>query len=254
MRNNKIVAGILDQMGAIKTGGHFVYTSGLHGPNYVAKDTLYTDPLKTFIVCNELAATIFHHCGALRINDIVVVSPVAGGVALSQWVTYSLLKIGGAAEKSFRASAVFADKDQKVVTLRKNESVKIGDEWQNVPDGASILLDIGSFIIKRNYGKLIKGKKVVVVEDVITTGKSVKGTIEAVTKGGGEVVMVAAICNRGGVTALDLDVPYLHSALNFKFETFDPKSPQGCPICQLGVIPINTEFGHGKKFLESKGE
>jgi hypothetical protein len=46
-----------------------------------------------------------------------------------------------------------------------------------------------------------------------------------------------------------LGVPYLHSALHVKFEMFDAES---CPLCKAQV-PINTEFGHGKAFLEKTG-
>ncbi len=45
-------------------------------------------------------------------------------------------------------------------------------------------------------GKIEMGDRVVVVEDVITTGKSVKNVIERVENSGGEVVAVIAVVDR----------------------------------------------------------
>jgi orotate phosphoribosyltransferase len=239
------VQDVLARMGAVLTNDHFVYTSGKHGANYVAKDVLYTNPIQTSRVCWELAVQILAHCvRKLQISCATVVSPVVGGVALSQWVTYHLIGLG---EKSrFQALATFADRDQTEFTLSEKELIKIGGQYQEIPKDAKLLLDTGAFVVKRGYGKLITDQNVVVVEDVLTTGRSAKATVEAVKKIEGNVVMVAAVCNRGGVTAEMLGVPYLHSAVNVNFETFDPDN---CPLCKM-LVPINTEFGHGKAFLE----
>lgn len=248
MDTRNSVRDILAQMRAVLTHDHFVYTSGKHGPNYVAKDVIYTDPYRTSEVCKNIALRVLRHCeDTLKIDRVTVVSPVAGGVALSQWVTYHLLGFGA---NVFKAFATFADKEQVAITLSANELVKLSGEWQTIPKGASLLIDTGAFIIKRGYGNLIADRNVVVVEDIINTGKSVRATVDAVVKAGGKVVMVAAICNRGGMTAEKLGVPHLYCGLDVDFEMFDPED---CPLCRAGT-PINTEFGHGKAFLEKRGK
>ena len=49
------------------------------------------------------------------------------------------------------------------------------------------------------------GERVLVVEDVLTTGGSTRETIDVVTNAGGQVVGAASIINRGGT--IDLGVP-----------------------------------------------
>lgn len=62
-------------------------------------------------------------------------------------------------------------------------------------------LDGNKFVIKRGYDKLVFGKSVLIVEDILNTGGSVRKVVEAVRRTGGRVVAVAAfLCNRGCVT------------------------------------------------------
>ncbi|MDD2758579.1 MAG: phosphoribosyltransferase family protein [Patescibacteria group bacterium] len=104
------------------------------------------------------------------------------------------------------------------------------------------------FVIKRGYDKLIKGKKVLVVEDVITTGGSVKKVVEAARACGGEVIGVGALCNRGKITAGDLDVPQLVSLLEIPLKAYEEAD---CPLCKAGV-PINIDVGKGREYLQRK--
>jgi len=101
---------------------------------------------------------------------------------------------------------------------------------------------------RRGYNKLLKDRNVVVVEDIITTGGSVRKTIEAARRAGGSVTGVYAFCNRGGVAAAQLGIPYLYSLVDVQMDAFDEGS---CPLCAQGV-PINTEVGKGKDFLARK--
>ena len=75
-----------------------------------------------------------------------------------------------------------------------------------------------------------KGARVLVVDDILTTGGSVRETLAAVASHDVEVVGVALLVDRsGGVT--HLDVPWF-SLLSLDISTWDP---QGCPLCQCGV-------------------
>ncbi|MEO0141667.1 MAG: phosphoribosyltransferase family protein [candidate division WOR-3 bacterium] len=84
----------------------------------------------------------------------------------------------------------------------------------------------------------IRGKRVLVVDDVMTTGGSVSDTIEAVRKEGGVVVGVGLLVDRSG--GKDLGVPVL-SALRLDMTAWRPEE---CPLCRDGV-PI-TVRGKGK--------
>jgi orotate phosphoribosyltransferase len=135
----------------------------------------------------------------------VVCGPALGGIILSQWTAHHL-----------HALAVFAEK-----------------------------LPAGGLGLRRGYDRLVAGRRVVVVEDVLNTGGSVREAVAAVRAAGGEVVAVAALCNRGGLTAADLDVPVLRALMALSLESWDAAA---CPLCRDGV-PVDTDVGKGREFL-----
>mgnify|MGYP001619465779 CR=1 FL=1 len=65
-------------------------------------------------------------------------------------------------------------------------------------------LDSQEFAIKRGYNEIIKGKKVLIVEDILNTGGSAKKIVELVKNSGAQLVGVSVLCNRGKVTAKEL--------------------------------------------------
>lgn len=72
-----------------------------------------------------------------------------------------------------------------------------------------------------------KGEKVLITEDVVTTGKSSYEAIEVVKSFGGEVVGIASIINR---SSGDIKYP-LYSAIKLDIETY---TPDECPLCKEG--------------------
>ena len=102
--------------------------------------------------------------------------------------------------------------------------------------------------LRRGYDKLVGGKRVLVVEDVLNTGGSIKDTIAAVRRAGGDVVLAAALVNRGGVTAAGVDAPALVALLDVALEAWDADT---CPLCREGV-PVNTDVGKGREFLAQR--
>jgi orotate phosphoribosyltransferase len=87
----------------------------------------------------------------------------------------------------------------------------------------------GVMQLRRGY-KLSKGEKVVIIEDVITTARTIKETIEAIKEFEPEVVAVGCIVDRScGKTGLNLI-----SLAQVTPKTFDPSE---CPLCKAG-IPI----------------
>ena len=186
--------------------GHFVYTSGRHGPKYVNKDLIYSCPGAQDI----LDRLLFEQ--ALDFHFDVIVAPAIGAVALGSHLANLCLH----SQRPVRFA--YADKD--------------GD----------------GFIIKRGFDKFVRGSRVLIVEDIVNSGKTVRGVINATRTLGGEVVAVLALCNRGGVTTEALDVPEFRALLNLEFNSW---SEQECQLCREGV-PVSTDVGHGQKFLESK--
>lgn len=72
------------------------------------------------------------------------------------------------------------------------------------------------------------GERVAVVEDVMTTGKSVGEVIEVVNEAGGEVVAIGAVVKRGVV---DLPLP-VSALLDLPLADY---SPEDCQQCRAGV-------------------
>ncbi len=85
----------------------------------------------------------------------------------------------------------------------------------------------GVMALRRGY-KLAKGEKVVIIEDVITTARTIKETIEAIKEFEPEVVAVGCIVDRScGKTGLNIV-----SLAQVTPKTFKPES---CPLCAAGV-------------------
>jgi orotate phosphoribosyltransferase len=111
--------------------------------------------------------------------------------------------------------------------------------------------DGGGFAFCRGYDRLVRGRRVLVVEDVVTTGGSLAAVIRAVADAGGAVVGAAALVNRGGVTAGDVGSPAgLVSLAEVDMESF---AEAECPLCKAGV-PVNVDVGKGREFLARKGK
>jgi orotate phosphoribosyltransferase len=90
----------------------------------------------------------------------------------------------------------------------------------------------GELSLRRGFA-IKPGERVLVVEDVITTGKSTKETIEVVRKAGGVVIAAGSLVDRSGGKA-DLGVPYT-SLVTLDVPTY---TPEACPLCKAGSTPV----------------
>ena len=87
----------------------------------------------------------------------------------------------------------------------------------------------GIMQLRRGYS-LKKGEKVVIVEDVITTAKTIFETKEALKDFGVEIAGVACIVDR---TAGKFDKDFkIYSLLKSSPVTYEPEN---CPLCKAGV-------------------
>ena len=98
----------------------------------------------------------------------------------------------------------------------------------------------GQMQLRRGF-RIQPGERLLVTEDVVTTGGSVKEVIELVRELGGEVVGVFAIVDRSG-GRVDFGVPF-EPAVRLAVRTFDPEH---CPMCRDGV-PIDKPGSRGLK-------
>lgn len=106
----------------------------------------------------------------------------------------------------------------------------------------------GGFVFERaGFVAKIKGKRVLVVEDLLTTGGSVEKVAREVEKVGGLVVGISVVCNRGGVTAEGLKVPRLRALASINFAAEDPDT---CSLCAANT-PIVSNMGHGEAYKKN---
>jgi orotate phosphoribosyltransferase len=97
----------------------------------------------------------------------------------------------------------------------------------------------GALMLRRGF-TVAENDRVLVVEDVLTTGGSTRETMQVATAAGAQVVGAASIVDRSGasigsgVAALQLDVPF-HSLLAMELPTYEPDK---CPLCAQGLSVV----------------
>ena len=87
----------------------------------------------------------------------------------------------------------------------------------------------GEMQLRRGFG-IEPGERVLLVEDVVTTGKSAREVLQVVEKEGGKVVGISSIVDRSPAD-LELGVPY-RPLLRVEVEVY---GPEDCPLCRDGI-------------------
>ena len=167
--------------------GHFLLSSGLHSDTYFQSALILQHPE----VAQVLAQNLKEKISQVIKNIDVVVSPAMGGVI-----------IGHEMGRAFGTRAIFTERVDGKVTLRRGFSVS-------------------------------KGEKVLVVEDVITTGLSTREVIESLKQSGAEIVTVCSLVDRSA-GKVDFGVPRF-SLLSLEVKSYKPEE---CPLCKNGSKPI----------------
>ena len=87
----------------------------------------------------------------------------------------------------------------------------------------------GKMTLRRGFA-VEPGQKVLVVEDVVTTGGSVREVLDLVRAAGGNPVGVGSVVDRTGGT-IDFGVPF-HAVVSLDVESW---APEDCPLCKAGA-------------------
>ena len=98
----------------------------------------------------------------------------------------------------------------------------------------------GKMTFRRGFS-LQPGERVLIVEDIVTTGGSIKEVIDVVKAQGGIPVAVSMLVDRSGGKASFGDVPCT-ALLHLNVETYKPEE---CPLCKQG-IPMTKRGRTGK--------
>ncbi len=210
---------ILRDTEALIENDHFVYVSGDHGSGWIDKDVIFTNTETVDKLSKMLAdATV-------DLDIDVVCGPSFGGVVVATWTARHLAVLSVYAEQETPAEAEQSKQPLSATTDRPR------------------------YVLKRNYDKIVHGKRVLVADDIVNAGISIRSTADAVKAAGGEVVAAATYVNRGNVTAADIGVPEFRYLLEYPIPHWPANN---CKLCKSGT-PINTDHAHGSEFLERVG-
>jgi orotate phosphoribosyltransferase len=178
--------------------GHFLLKSGRHSDAYLEKFAVLSDPAATSELCGFWAGQ-YRGADDRPVVDLVA-GPTTGGVILA-------FETG----RQLGTRAIFA------------EEVKAdGPPRREFRRGFSIA----------------KGERVLLVDDILTTGGSLLAMIPAVEAAGGEIVDCAVLVDRsGGLSALASPTTGRRYGLNalwiLDLPTYEPGAPT-CPRCAAG--------------------
>ena len=191
--------------------GHFQLKSGRHGDAYVEKFAVLSDPAATSELCGFWAAEMRGRDGAPGPLVDIVAGPTTGGVIL-------------------------AFETARQLGLRSIFAEEVRDT-----DGGTRREFRRGFTIER-------GERVLLVDDILTTGGSLLAMIPAVEAMGGEIVECAVLVDRSGGRAV-LTSPTtgrtypLRALWQLDLPTYEPGEAT-CPLCAAGV-PVHAPGSTG---------
>ncbi|HYH12906.1 MAG TPA: phosphoribosyltransferase family protein [Thermomicrobiales bacterium] len=203
---------ILLEAHAIIENDHFVYDSGEHGSGWIDKDAVDEHPDWEEELCRMLGES------TRDLAPEVVCGPATGGLIVAQWVAHAL-----------GAMAVFAEHDP-ASTAASGGPVR------------------QPFVLRRGFDRIVRGRRVLVVDDVINTGLSIRQTVDVVSASGGTVVGAGALVTRGNASVTDLGVSDARWLLQVEIPSWPAVD---CPLCKQGV-PINVQYAHGAEYLAQR--
>ncbi len=203
----------LEKVGCIYEG-HFVGTSGKHLAGYCNIDPL----LPNVNLVSRMIKVLVNEFKDLGVE--VVVSPAIGAIPFSHWGAYQLSKL-----TKREVKGVWADKVKN-------------------PDKKEFAFE------RQGFEKAVKGKKVLILEDIINQMVSIRATIETVNKAGGKIVGVGSVAANKGVSAKAMGVSKFVNLCDIYYEVW---TPEDCPkngLCSRNV-PIVEDIGHGDDFKKN---
>jgi orotate phosphoribosyltransferase len=187
--------------------------------------------MSSFISSQQLLA-LLEQTGALLEGHFVLTSGLHSALYLQ---CARVLQYPEHAERLGRALAShFKDEAISAVVAPAIGGIIVAHEVARALGVRALFTERESGMMKLRRGfSLDEGERVLVVEDVVTTGGSTRETIDAVTRAGGVVVAAGSLIDRSGGSA---DVGVRQAALlRLKVSAYDPAD---CPLCRAGMPAI----------------
>jgi orotate phosphoribosyltransferase len=112
--------------------------------------------------------------------------------------------------------------------------IRFGYEFSRQLRKRSLFTERADGVVQFRRGFTMKeGEKVVIAEDVVTTGKSTRECMDAVRKAGGDIQAVVSLVDRSD-GLIDFGVPFI-SLMKIEVNTYEPDN---CPLCKAGTVAI----------------
>jgi len=191
--------------------GHYRLNGGMDGLEYVAKGLIWeNDPEGGREICQGISDDVIDK--EFEIDTIV--GPWSGAIPYADCTAEILSRTMG---KKITSVHALKCEDGKNFYFREEDLVHIS------------------------------GKRILVIEDVFTSGGSCARTVVAIRHSGGIVVAVEGVWNRGGVSAEDIGVENFGAQITHNIPTFEP-GEETCRGCRE-KIPYDMNLGHGKTLV-----
>jgi orotate phosphoribosyltransferase len=140
----------------------------------------------------------------------------------------SAAALGAALAESFRGAAV------ATVLAPAIGGIPVGHEVARALGARALFTERESGVMRLRRGfTLSRGERCLVVEDVITTGGSVREVVQCVEERGGEVVGIGSLIDRSG-GAVEFPVKRVTLA-SVSAATW---APDHCPLCRSGSVAV----------------
>ena len=192
----------LQQSEVLMVGGHFDYGNGYHGRVYLNPHQLFRHPSMIWRFAQDLLDLLPTE---LVQRTEVVAGPVTGGALLAHTIAGLL----DSRRSLTHPPCIFAP-------------------FNNDPGGG--------FALRNFYRRELKGRQVLLADDVRNTGDTFAKCAALVKEAGGSLVATAEIYDRGE-SIVDLGVPNIALA---EYKAAENYTAHDCPLCKAGA-PI-THF------------
>ena len=193
--------GELRRHGVLMLDGHFDYGNGYHGRTYLNPHQLFRYPSTIWRLAQDLLDVV---PATITSSAEVVGGPATGGALLAHTIAGLL-------------------DSRRSLTHAACSFAPFGLDADGAPR------------LRRFYRELVKGRRVLLADDVLNTGQTLQRCAELVKEAGGTVVGVVVICDRKS-SVVSLDAPVV-ALVDYASQENYPAS--ACPLCAQGV-PITA--------------
>jgi orotate phosphoribosyltransferase len=187
----------LRRHGVLMLDGHFDYGNGYHGRTYLNPHQLFRYPSTIWRLAQDLLDVV---PATLAQSTEVVAGPATGGALLAHTMAGLL-------------------DSRRSLTHPACSFAPFGFDADGAPR------------LRTFYRELVRGRRVLLADDVLNTGQTLKRCAERVAEAGGEVVGAVVICDRRA-SIVTLDVPVVSLV---EYPSLENHPAAECPLCRSSV-------------------